>query len=256
MKKYLGLAGIVLLMTSSYGVIRFVNSYNASIQPSSFRSFSVSAEGKETSIPDVAKFSYSVITEGDKNIKLLTEKNTTKANDILAFLEGSNVKKADIKTTNYSVEPRTQYYNCVADTSGLTKRCPPSEIVGYTIRQSVDVKIRDFSLIGDILNGVVIKGANSVSDLQFTTDDPTMVEDLARNDAIKRAIEKAKGVARAGGFKLGRLLSIEESNYSPMPYYASYGLEKMMAPGSAPAPVIQPGSQETKVNVTLRYEIR
>jgi uncharacterized protein YggE len=257
MKKYLGLSGILLLLTLSYGVARFVNSYNASILPSSFRSFSVNAEGKATSIPDVAKFSYSVITEGGKNIKDLTDKNTTKSNDIIAFLKGSSIDKADIKTTAYSVEPRTQYYNCIADMSGLTKSCPPSEIVGYTIRQSVEVKVRDFSKIGDILNGVVVKGANNVSDLQFTSDDPTSTEDMARANAIKKAIEKAHGVARAGGFKVGRLLSIEESNYyAPMPYYSMDARVEKMSVGGGVAPAIEAGSQETKVNVTLRYEIR
>ncbi|MDO8493124.1 MAG: SIMPL domain-containing protein [bacterium] len=255
-KKYLGYMGILFLLTLSYGIARFANSYAASIQPSSYRSFAVSAEGKATTIPDVAKFSYSVITEGGKNIKELTDKNTTTANDAIAFLKGSGVPKADIKTTAYNVEPRTQYYNCYAGQIDSVRPCPPSEIVGYTIRQSVEVKIRDFSKIGDILNGVVVKGVNNVSDLQFTSDDPTKVEDLARADAIQKAMNKAYGVARAGGFEIGRLLSIDESSgYSPRPYYADFAFEKAGGVAS-PAPSIEPGSQETKINVTLRYEIR
>lgn len=258
MKKYLGLSGILLLLCASYSVVKFVNSYNSSIQPSSFRSFAVNAEGKATSIPDVAKFSYSVITEGGKNIKDLTDQNNKTANDIMAFLQGSKIDKDDIKTMTYSVQPRTQYYNCVVDANTPVKPCPPSDVVGYTITQSVQVKIRDFSIIGDVLNGVVVKGANDVSDLQFTVDDPTKVEDMARTDAIKKAIEKAKNVASSGGFGLGRLLSIEESNYNPIPYYADSFAPKMMSAGMSASvpPVISPGSQETKVNVTLRYEIK
>lgn len=256
-KKYLGLSGIVLLLTASYSIVKFVNLYNSSIQPSSFRSFSVSAEGKWASIPDIAKFTYSVITEGGKNIKDLTDKNNTKSDDINKFLEGSKIEKVDIKTISYSVEPRTQYYSCATDINGVIKSCPPSEIVGYTIRQTTEVKVRDFSAIGDILNGVVVKGATSVSDLQFTTDDPAKVEGLARTDAIKKAIEKAEGIASAGGFTVGRLLSIEESNYPSMPYYGGYGVSmKIQDTAAAPIAPIQPGSEETKVNVTLRYEIK
>ena len=254
-RKYLGIAGVILLLSGSYGIVKFVNSYNASIQPSSFRSFAVNGEGKWTSIPDIAKFSYSVVTEGDKNIKALTEKNNTKSSDIIHFLKGSGIDSADIKTTSYSVEPRTAYYSCLPDTNGAVKRCPPSEIVGYTIRQSAEVKIRDFSIVGDVLNGVVVKGANNVSNLQFTTDDSTKIEDLARANAIKKAVMKAEAIAKAGGFKLGRLLSVEESNYYPTPLYPSYGVLKTME--SAPmSPPVEPGSEETKVNVTLRYEIR
>ncbi len=257
-RKYLGLTGIVLLLSLSYSAIKFANSYSTSVQPSSFRSFAVNAEGKSTSIPDIAKFSFSVVTEGGKNIKELTDKNNIRSDDIIKFLKGSNIDKADIKTTSYSVEPRTQYYNCIPDTNGVAKRCPPSEIIGYTIRQSAEVKVRDFLLIGDILSGVTVKGATTISDLNFTNDDLTKAEDMARADAIKRAIEKAKGVALAGGFSLGRLISIEESNYSLAPFYGSYGASKMLGSTdeialSAP---IEAGSKETKVNVTLRYEIK
>ncbi len=257
MKKILGLAGVIVLLSASYGIISFVNSYSASVQPSSFRSFAVNAEGKAVSIPDVAKFSYSVITDGGKNIKDLTDKNNTKANDIISFLKSRGVDKQDIKTTSYNVEPRTQYYSCVTKADGSSNACPPSEIVGYTISQSAEVKVRDFSKIGDVLNGVVAKGANNVSSLQFTTDDPTKIEDSARADAIRKAIEKAKGIASAGGFGLGRLLSIEESNYSPTPMpYASFGGGLKAMSAEAPVAPIEPGSQETKINVTLRYEIK
>ena len=39
----------------------YVDTYSQSIQPSSFRSFSVSADGKEVGIPDVAQFSFSIL---------------------------------------------------------------------------------------------------------------------------------------------------------------------------------------------------
>ena len=46
--------------------------------------------------------------------------------------------------------------------------CPPSEIIGYTVEQGVEVKVRDFAKVGDILAGVVENGANSTSQLYFT----------------------------------------------------------------------------------------
>ncbi|MBI3632173.1 MAG: SIMPL domain-containing protein [Candidatus Vogelbacteria bacterium] len=253
-KKYLGLAGIVILLAGAYSIVSFANSFSASIQPSSFRSFAVNAEGKATSIPDVAKFSYSVVTEGDTNIKALTDKNTTKSNGIIAFLKKSGIDEEDIKTTNYSLEPRTKYYSCGYRADGV-KPCPPSEIVGYTVRQSGEVKVRDFTKIGEILAGVTTNGANDVSDLQFTTDDPTKIEDLARANAIEKAIAKAELIAKTGNFKVGRLLSIEESNYNPTPYYESF-VPKMMSAGVVATPTIEAGSQETKINITLRYEIK
>ena len=133
--------------------------------------------------------------------------------------------------------------------------CPPPEIVGYSIRQTASVKIRDFETIGDTLAGVVQNGANSVSQLSFTIDDPTEVRHEARKIAIERAQEKAQRIAEAAGFEVGRLLGIDESGGLP-PIYRMEGLGGAADFAQAAAPKIEPGSQEVSVTVTLRYEIR
>ena len=56
---------MVILAISS---LLFANIYSKSIEPSSYRSFSVSGEGKITAIPDVAQFTFSLITEGGKTL--------------------------------------------------------------------------------------------------------------------------------------------------------------------------------------------
>ncbi|MEK7590137.1 MAG: SIMPL domain-containing protein [Patescibacteria group bacterium] len=252
-KNYLGIVIIAAILILSFAAVSYVNSYASSIQPSAFRSFSVSAEGKVAVVPDVAQFSFGIITEGGKDIAVLQKENTEKSNKINEFIKSSGVKKEDIKTQAYNVEPRYQYSECMPVIRGNGKVCPPPEIVGYTINQSVLVKIRDFAKIGNILTGVAENGANSVSQLSFTLDDPTSVQDQARNEAISKAIEKAKGVAKAGGFRVGRLLSIEENGG----YYPVYALKSFGSEAAALlSPTIEPGSEETTVNVILRYEIK
>ncbi len=259
LKNYLGVAIIVSVLVLAFSAWSYVRAYSQSIQPSSFRSFSVSGVGKVVSIPDVAEFTFSVITEGGKDIGKLEKENTDKINATTDFIKSNGVDKKDIKTTNYNLNPRYENYNCYGPVYVSTKPCPPPTIVGYTINQTVQVKVRDFSKVGDVLGGVVEKGANSVSQLSFTIDDPTLVQNQAREEAIQKAKEEAKSIARAGGFGLGRLLSIDENGgYNPpMPMYRSmdsgFGgavLESKIAPS------IEPGSEETQVSVTLRYEIK
>lgn len=252
-KDYLGVAIIATMIIFAYAATAYVNAFSRSIQPSSFRSFSVSAEGKITTIPDVAQFSFSVKTEGGKNIADLQKENTEKMNQAIEFVKANGVETKDIKTTNYSLEPRYQYYNCSRPENNATP-CPPPDIVGYTINQTISVKIRDFKKIGDVLAGVVQKGANEVSSLSFVIDDQTLVQDQARNEAIVKAKTKAIAVAKAGGFRLGRLLSIEEGS---TPIY--YGYETMKSAGlgsEAASPTIEAGSQEITITMTLRYEIQ
>ena len=169
-------------------------------------------------------------------------------------MKAQSVDEKDVKTEGYSVEPRYQYYGCE------TGACPPPAIVGYTVRQTVAVKVRDFAKAGEILSGVVTNGANSVSSLNFTIDDPTEVQAEARAEAIAKAKAKAKEIARAGGFSVGRLLSIDEGGYLPYPQ-PSYATMEAYGRGGAGdaakiAPPIEPGSQDVQVTVSLRYEIR
>jgi hypothetical protein len=197
-----------------------------------------------------------VITEGGKDIVALQKENTDKANSAIDFLKAQGIEAKDIKTANYNVAPRYQYYDCKNPESSVSP-CPPAEIAGYTITQTVSVKIRDFTKISGVISGVVNSGANSVSSISFAIDDQTALENQAKEQAITQAREKAELVAKAGGFSVGRLLSLEEGN---IPYYA-YGLGggDMVKTASSnveeSAPTIEAGSQEIKVNVILRYEI-
>lgn len=260
------------ILAVGYAAVAFVHTYGQSIQPTSFRSFDVTGEAKVVGVPDVASFTFSVLTEGDTDVAKLQTDNTSKTNKAIAFLKQQGVDPKDIQTEQYNLEPRYQYYNCSQpvpvvvpsvpgrlNTVTSVKPCPPPEIVGYTITQGVSVKVRDFSKIGAIMGGVVGQGANQVSSLSFVIDDPAKLQNDARAKAIAKAKEKSQEIAQAGGFQVGRLLSIEEGGFQP---YANYKSVPMMADSlnsagvaAAPAPAIEPGSQDIDVTVTLKYEI-
>ncbi len=248
-KNYLGVVLILALLAVGYSSISYVSSYSKNANPSAYRSFSVTADSKVVAVPDVAQFSFSVITEGGKNLGDLQKQNTDKINKAISFLKDQGIDAKDITTQNYNVYPRYSYSDC------RTGVCPAPNITGYTINQSVMVKIRDFSKVGQLLAGVVDNGANSVSDLRFVIDDPSSLQDQAREQAIKKAQVKAEAVAKAGGFHLGDLLSIDESQYpQPTPYYA-YGMGGGGDGKMESAPTIEAGSQEVQVTVIMRYEI-
>lgn len=257
-KNYLGGVVILGVLAAGYAALSYVNSYGKSIEPSSFRSFSVSGDGTATAIPDVAAFSFQVITQGGKDIGSLQAKNTEAANKAIAFLKSEGVETEDIKTQYYNVDPRYETYDCskmaAIEPTRSAVSCPPSSIVGYTVSQSVGVKIRDFDKIGNIMSGIVESGANQVGSLSFTIDDPTKIQAEARAEAISKAREKAEEVAEAGGFKVGRLLGMQEG-YDRYSAYKSSAGGYSLDSSYAPSPTIEPGSQEISVSVTMQYEI-
>ncbi len=276
LKNVLGGALVVGILAVALSVHSFVRSYSKSIQPSSFRSFIVTGEGKKVWVPDVARFSFSVITEGGKDINKLLGENTEKVNRINKFVKDRGVPAEDLQTQAYNVEPRYQHYPCtsppivypqreptadlsIIDTPPGRGGCPPPDIVGYTVSQTVQVKVKNFEKVkvGELLTGAVKEGANSVSQLTFTVDDSSGLQNEARKEAIAKAKEKAEAVANAGGFGVGRLLSIEES-FGGLPYY-DYGIGRgggEYTKSVPPPPFVEPGSQEIRVSVTLKYEIQ
>lgn len=274
-KNVLGWAVVLAVLAIGYAALSFVSSYGQSIQPSSFRSFSVTGEGKATAIPDVAEFSFEVITQGGQDIGSLQTQNTDSVNKAIAFVKSEGVQDKDITTQYYNIDPNYQTYNCsvpvpevyngssansaIAPVPNVVKPCPPASIVGYTITQSVDVKVRDFTKIGDIMTGIVSNGANQVGQLSFTLDDPSTVQNEAEADAIAKAKAQAQAVAQAGGFSIGRLLNVQVGGNTIYPMYgAASGMGNVMAAPapSVPSPTVQPGSQEIDMNVTLQYEIQ
>jgi len=254
-KNHLGIGALVSMFILAISSLIFANIYSKSIEPSSYRSFSVSGEGKITAIPDVARFTFSVITEGGKDVGAIQQENTQKANRAIALLKDSGVEDKDIKTAGYNLQPRYQYFSCPVGKNSSAKPCPPPEIVGYSINQTVSVKIRDFEKAGEVLAGVVQSGVNSVSELSFTIDDRTEIENQARQEAIANAISKAELIAQAGNFNLGKILSINENSFPVFNQYKTLGIGGSEDFASS-APVIEPGSQEVSVGVTISYEIR
>lgn len=247
-KNYVGIAIILALVVFAISAGFYVKSYADSIGPDSYRSFSVTGEGEVTVVPDVARFSFGVITQGGTNVGALQSENTEKTNAIIGYLKDQGIADEDIKTASYNVEPRQQFKNC----GPLSGPCEPAEIVGYTITQRVSVDVHDFEKIGGLLSGVVERGANNVNGPNFTIDDPEEAKEEARAEAIADAKERAQAIADAAGFKVGKLVSIHEGGFYG---YGAGGDGNFRAESSASVPKLEPGTQEVTVTVNLNYEI-
>ncbi len=254
-KRWVGWALVFGLVVSSVSLAAYVHSYGENTATSN-RTFSVSASGKAIAVPDVAEFTFSVTSEGGKDLVALQKDNADRVNKVSAFLKDKNIDAKDITTTDYQLQPRYDYFPC-----GGIAPCRAPQISGYTLSQTTRVKVRDFNVIGDLLSGVVAQGANTVSSLTFTRDNPESALNDARADAMQKARTQAEALAHAGGFRLGRLVSLQENGSNqPVPYYAADSAVKSMGgiapPIAAPAPDVQPGSQEVTANLVLTYEIR
>ena len=204
----------------------------------------VSDKGEVYARPDLAITTFSVTTE-KKTVAEAMKENAEKMNAVIDFIKEQEVEDKDLKTTSFNIYPRYEWHE-------KTQFYPQGErvLVGYEVRQSLQVKIRDMDKIGEIIQGATDAGANQVGDLQFTIDDEDEFKKQARGQAIEKAKDKAKELASQLGVKLVRITNFSESGIVPR-YYA---LEESVGIGGE-APQIEVGENKIEVNVTITYEI-
>lgn len=239
LKKILMAAAIVGIAFA----IPAIRQYGASLMPS--RTLNVQAESKTTVQPDIATISFSVVSEG-LSPKQLQDENHQKMNSVLAFVKSRSIEEKDIKTTSYNLSPRYEYDEAKRRTF----------ISGYTLTQSVTIKIRNFDEIAKVLGGVAELGVNQISGVQFAVEDPEIYIAKARAEAFAKAREKAENIADAADIRLGRVIAANEAS-GPVPYYRAYEAYGKGGDGlgSAIPPTIEPGSEEVTVTVYMTFAI-
>jgi uncharacterized protein YggE len=220
----------------------------------------VSGEGKVYAKPDVALVSLGVTTTA-KTVAEATKNNTDKMNSVIQAIKDLKIDEKDIQTTNYSLTPVYENYNVPSSIStGVSSMMYPirsgTTLTGYKLEQNVQVKIRDFAKISDVLSQGTAKGANLVGDLQFTIDNPEQFRQQARAKAIAQAKANAKNLAKESGISLGKIINVYEG-YSPSPimYNSAKAMGGGVAQDSVVAPTIQPGQQEIDVTINLTYKV-
>lgn len=248
---------LVVEVVSSLMGLRYVGTGMAATN-----TITVSGHGEMVAVPDIATFSFSVVST-KLAVADAQADATTKANAATAYLTGAGVDKKDIQTSDYSINPQYDYQNSVCpgpigSNVPSATYCPPGKQVlrGYEVRQTTTVKVRDTKKAGELLAGVGTKGATEVSGLNFTFDDPTGVQEQARDKAIDDAKEKAEALADALGVSLVRVVSFSENGGgypSPM-MYARGGAVAQDAKMASPE--ISVGQNKLVNDVSVTYEIR
>jgi uncharacterized protein YggE len=203
----------------------------------------IEGDGKVTGKPDVALIDLGLLNEGPQ-VVMAQSINTKQVNDIIAAMKGLGIVADDIQTSNYSISPKYNYLN------------GQSTIIGYTVSQTVSVKVRDLTKIGAVLSGAGALGLNQVNGLQFKIDDPTSLKAQARTKAISDAKSKAEELAKELGLSVHGVIGFSESSGNvPQPMYMK---ETALGMGGAPAaaPDIQSGSLDVLSHVSVTFEIR
>ena len=209
---------------------------------------SVSGEGVATAAPDMAVISLTVLREAETAREALDANNEAMAN-VLAAMKAEGIAERDLQTGAFSVQPRWVYPKNNNDENRK------AEIVGYTVNNTLTVRIRDLSRLGAILDTSVSLGVNQGGNVAFTNDDQDTIRETARLDAVKKARAKAEAMTGALGVSLGRITQISENSYSAPPMPMARAEMAMMAGKAADSVPVASGENEYRVTVNVTWEL-
>ena len=203
---------------------------------------SVAGSGSVLVAPDVAdlRLGVSVTKPTVKAARAQAAESMTK---VIAALKKLGIADKDIQTTNLSLQPVYSY----PQNGGTPK------LTGYTLSNTVAVKVRDLDVVSDAIDDSLAAGATTMDGISFVVDDPAAAQEQARKKAMADAKAKADTLASSAGVRITGISSIAETTATvptPMPYESLAGGRAADA-----ATPVQAGTNEIVVNVAVVYLI-
>lgn len=202
---------------------------------------SVSAQGETRRVPDVATLSAGVVTQAEEADDAL-QANASQMNRLMQAIAKAGIEERDIRTSGLSVSPRYRRADGQAP-----------QISGYQASNTVSLKVRDITRLGEVIDALVASGANQVHGPQFEIGEPDEAYDEARRTALQNARDRAGLYASALGLEVRRIISISEGGGfmpPPMPMMAMRAMDS-----AAEASPVSPGESTVSVNLDVVFEL-
>lgn len=186
-------------------------------------------------VPDMAVVSLAVTVQ-DKDAARARDEANRRASAILERLRGQGLPDADIRAPSLTVHPTYDY-----------SRGKP-KITGYEASRPMTLRLRDVSLLGPVLDGLVDDGGTQVHGTSMELGQPEAAAREALANAVADAQARAEALAEAAGLGLGDPIRIEEAAEGATPF-PSGAVMRMAADESAPTEV---AAGEIEISAAIR----
>lgn len=193
--------------------------------------------------PDIAEIVYGVYSQASDAQTCQTQNNTD-LEKVIELLKSQGVEEKYIQTSNYGLSP---VYDWEA---GKT-------ITGYEMNTDVTVSNIPLEKVGALLSESVNAGINSINSVTYKSSkyDESYQQALAK--AVESAKAKATSMEAAGGYKLGRIVNIEEygSSHSARSNGYEAGAGVMKEEMAVADMAVMPGEIEIEANISVEFAI-
>ena len=185
--------------------------------------------------PDMALLTIGVNTRAP-NAAAAMDANSTAARKVIDAAKRSGIAAGDIRTASVGLSEATKSRR---DPTGMTTQEPD----GYNAFNTVIIRVRDLSRLGQVIRDMVEDGANRMSGLSFDIADRDRIADEVRKEALLDARRIATDLATTAGASLG---SVQKIFYPPIQGgrpmradFAAMAVQKSAVPIEAGAIAIQ-----------------
>ena len=189
----------------------------------------VGADGKFESAPDTAQVQFNISAQENtaKDAYARASKNAEQIREILRS-NGIDPKMAEIGF--YSIQPVYDW------------KTAQRKLVGYRVNASVQLKLKDFSKVGPIVQQLSDIDVTENQSVNYTLDNIDAAKVNAVQDAYRHARANAEAVARASGRVLGDMSYASVDTFEQVRTIAPMvagGVAMMRAQTQAPAPTAE-----------------
>jgi uncharacterized protein YggE len=163
----------------------------------------VGADGKFESDPDTALVQFGISAQQEK-LQDASQQATEAAEKVRQLLRSNGIDPSEAQISRFATQPVYDYNN------------PKRKLVGYRVEANISVKVKDFSKIGPISDGLANMDVTDTS-ISYLLDNMDAAKIKAVQDALRRAKDEANAVAQSSGRALGELSYASVDTFEQQP---------------------------------------
>lgn len=208
-----------------------------------FSEITVTAEGVATTMPDLARASFTVATSAATAAQATSE-NNDHYERLVGALHAQGIAQSDIHTTSFSLS-----YNPPPKPPDSPQ---PGQRYGYFVYRALEVTVHRVALAGKVVDAAVAAGVTDVNSVSFDASDRPGQFARALRDGVVQARAHAQAMAAAAGLHIVGVKGMQEGAPSRIVPEMQGAVFRSAA---APLPTqIEPSAVETRASVTVTYE--
>lgn len=199
----------------------------------------VTGFAKESVVPDMATFSFSINGRG-KELAALKNETDTKTADTVSLCKKLGVITNKITSSEVSIHPQYNHQT--------------KSFIGYEVSRKIKVVLTNLDKYTELVNGAIESGITTINNITLDTKDRELLERKAIGSAVKAARKKADILATSTNINIGKVLYIKEGG-API-RHESYIFKQRAGSADLAQGAFEPGEISVSATVLVRYSIK